>query len=118
MRKKIILFGGLAMLCQTFTACKKTDQLVKTIDTPSDSTPVEQITVSGTDMVIESLNGTITANEIAAFKNFMTTQKTPANNDENIWVFGAPGNNTEACGHIVDEGKKTIQLLIWPVIHF
>jgi len=49
-------------------------------------------------MIIESLSGPITKNEIDAFKNYMANWETPKPNSGNGWVFGNPGKAIEACG--------------------
>jgi hypothetical protein len=49
-------------------------------------------------LVLESLTGAVTTNEINAFKAYMATYPTPAPNSGNGWVFGDPGKAIEACG--------------------
>jgi len=48
-------------------------------------------------MVIESLDGPVTANEIAAFKAFAGKEEAPPGNN-NVWVYGNGGKAIEACG--------------------
>lgn len=54
--------------------------------------------VSGSPMIIESLSGAVTQNEIDVFKNYMSNFPAPAPNSGNGWVFGNPGKAIEACG--------------------
>ena len=50
-------------------------------------------------MILDSLTGPVTQNEINAFKVYMTAKvQAPASNDENVWVYGNPGKAIEACG--------------------
>lgn len=53
---------------------------------------------SGGSMIVESLSGPVTQNEIDAFKNYMANWETPKPNSGNGWVFGNPGKAIEACG--------------------
>jgi hypothetical protein len=99
MKKKIILLGGLAMLCtQILTSCKKsaTDTNQTTTTNPTGGGTTTPVTNKG--MIVESLTGAITVSEILAFKTYMQTVSAPATNDENIWVFGNAGKAIEACG--------------------
>lgn len=54
-------------------------------------------TVAAT-MAIDSLSGAITANEIAAFKNYMATTTIATNNAGNAWLFGSSGKESQALG--------------------
>jgi hypothetical protein len=49
-------------------------------------------------IIIESLNGSVTQNEIQAFKSFMQTRNISNNNVGNDWVYGDSGKDTEALG--------------------
>lgn len=53
-------------------------------------------------MVVESLNGALTTNEISAFKSYMAGVAAPTLGDQNIWVFGNSGKDIEACGLMYD----------------
>ncbi|MDB5005193.1 MAG: hypothetical protein JWQ34_3418 [Mucilaginibacter sp.] len=48
-------------------------------------------------MIIENLDGPVTANEINAFKAHIKTAPAPPGNG-NVWVFGNGGKSIEACG--------------------
>jgi hypothetical protein len=48
-------------------------------------------------MLVESLKGPVTPNEINAFKDHIQTVAAPPGNG-NIWVFGNGGKSIEACG--------------------
>jgi hypothetical protein len=52
----------------------------------------------GPKMIVEKLTGSITANELAAFKAHIRAVDVPDHNDRNIWVYGNPGKMIEACG--------------------
>ncbi|MES2275383.1 MAG: alpha-1,2-mannosidase [Bacteroidota bacterium] len=52
----------------------------------------------GPKMIVESLKGPITPNELAAFKAHISKVDVPDHNDRNIWVYGNPGKMLEACG--------------------
>ena len=54
------------------------------------------------DMMIESLDGPVTTNEIAAFKAFMRTQPAGGDNNHNYWVYGDGGKNIEALGMVYE----------------
>src|SRR4051812_30221086 len=56
--------------------------------------------LSAAEMLIESLDGPVTANEIAAFKAYMKTRPTSDNNVGNDWVYGNAGKDTEALGMV------------------
>jgi hypothetical protein len=52
-------------------------------------------------LLIESLTGPVTSNEISAFKAFMKAQtppRTPWGANHNAWAFGSGGRNLEAMG--------------------
>lgn len=57
-----------------------------------------KIPAAGSPMIVESLSGPVTQNEIEAFKNYMANWETPKPNSGNGWVFGNPGKAIEACG--------------------
>lgn len=52
----------------------------------------------GAEMVIESLDGAVTRDEIASFKTFMQGRQPSDNNVGNDWVYGESGKDTEALG--------------------
>jgi hypothetical protein len=54
------------------------------------------------EMLVESLDGSVTANEIAAFTAFMKTQPAEGDNNHNHWVYGSGGKNIEALGMIYE----------------
>lgn len=53
-------------------------------------------------MIIDSLSGPLTPNEISAFKTYMLKIVAPAKGGQNVWVFGSPGKSIEACGLMYD----------------
>ncbi|QKJ33269.1 alpha-1,2-mannosidase [Mucilaginibacter mali] len=60
-------------------------------------------------MIVESLKGPITPNELAAFKAHIAAVNVPDHNDGNIWVYGNPGKIIEACGLMYEAtGDKAI----------
>lgn len=58
-------------------------------------------------MVIESLSGPVTQNEISAFKSHMLTVPAPTNGNGNVWVYGNPGKSLEACGLMYEATRDT-----------
>jgi hypothetical protein len=58
--------------------------------------------VRAAEMIIESIDGPVTQNEIKAFKIFMQAQPTSDNNIGNDWVYGSAGKNTEALGMVYE----------------
>lgn len=92
-----MLLAGLAMLCSfAFTSCKKSDTPESQVTNPTTNTGGSTTTPKG--MVVESISGALTANEIAGFKAYMLTVAAPTANDDNVWVFGNAGKAIEACG--------------------
>src|SRR5215471_8370881 len=59
------------------------------------------------DMAIDSLDGSITSNEIASFKIFMQARAPSADNIGNDWVYGNSGKDTEALGLMFDVTRDT-----------
>jgi len=54
-------------------------------------------------LLLESLDGPITVNELAAFKAYIQDYNpNPNKNDGNVWVFGNRGKAIEACGLMVE----------------
>jgi hypothetical protein len=53
---------------------------------------------SAAELLIESLDGPVTTNEIAAFKSFMESRPASGDNVGNDWVYGNSGKDTEALG--------------------
>src|SRR5262245_54682436 len=58
--------------------------------------------VSGAEMLIESLEGPVTSKEIAAFKAYMRERPTSDNNVGNDRVYGDAGKDTEALGMVYE----------------
>lgn len=59
-------------------------------------------------MVVESLTGPVTQNEITSFKAYMRLKvQAPAANDANIWVYGNSGKAIEACGLMYEASGDT-----------
>jgi len=65
-------------------------------------------------MIIESLNGPVTKNEIDAFKSYLRGLELPPPNSGNGWVFGNPGKEIEACGlmYEVSHDKEILDRMI------
>ena len=67
-------------------------------------------------MVVESLSGPVTQNEIDAFKSYMQLKvQLPEKGSGNVWVFGYAGKAIEACG-LMYEASHDIAILdrmIW-----
>jgi hypothetical protein len=57
-------------------------------------------------MIIENLDGPVTANEINAFKAHIKTAPAPSGNG-NAWVFGIGGKSIEACGLMYEVSHDT-----------
>ena len=53
-------------------------------------------------MLVETLDGPVTTNEIAAFKAFMVTQTVRDDNNHNNWVYGNGGKDIEALGLVYE----------------
>ena len=87
--------GGLILAQLAFYSCKK-NTTVNELPEQGSSNKLSQ-TFAGS-MIIESLTGPVTSNEITAFKDYMADVNAPANNDQNVWVFGNPGKAIESCG--------------------
>jgi hypothetical protein len=70
-------------------------------------------------LIIESLDGPVTTNEIKAFKAFMQRQtppRTPWDSSHNAWAFGSGGRNLEALGMMYEvSGDMEIlnQMISW-----
>jgi hypothetical protein len=63
---------------------------------------------SAQPMVVESMSGTLTQNEINAFKTYAQQKITaPSSWYDNVWVFGDPGKAIEACGLMYEASKDT-----------
>ncbi len=59
-------------------------------------------------MIVESMTGALTQNEINAFKTFAQQKITaPSSWYDNVWVFGASGKAIEACGLMYEASKDT-----------
>ncbi|WP_448699203.1 alpha-1,2-mannosidase [Mucilaginibacter sp. AW1-3] len=73
-----------------------------------------KVPAPGSPMIIESLSGPVTKNEIDAFKNYMANWETPKPNSGNSWVFGNPGKAIEACGMMyeVSHDKEILDKMI------
>ncbi|OCX53187.1 hypothetical protein BEL04_02425 [Mucilaginibacter sp. PPCGB 2223] len=69
---------------------------------------------AGSPMIIESLSGSVTQNEINAFKNHIRNLELPPPDSGNGWVFGNPGKLTEACGlmYEVSHDKEILDKMI------
>jgi hypothetical protein len=64
--------------------------------------------VSAQSMIVESLTGALTQNEINAFRTYAQQKiALPSNGIGNVWVFGAPGKAIEACGLMYEASKDT-----------
>ena len=63
---------------------------------------VAVLPIRAAEMLIENLDGPVTANEIAAFKAFMKSQPAAGDNNHNHWVYGSGGKNIEALGMIYE----------------
>src|SRR5437764_14956210 len=58
---------------------------------------------SGAEMLIERLDGPVTANEVRAFKQFMKQEvKLPPDNNHNGFVYGSAGGAAEALGDVYE----------------
>jgi hypothetical protein len=65
-------------------------------------------------MIVESLDGPVTQNEIDAFKAHIQTVEAPPGNG-NVWVFGNGGKSIEACGlmYEVSQDKAILNRMIY-----
>src|SRR5256885_2214388 len=58
---------------------------------------------SGAEMLIERLDGPVTANEARAFKQFVKQEiKLPPDNNHNGFVYGSAGGAAEALGDVYE----------------
>ncbi len=104
-RKNISKLSFIALFFLASAACsKKVDLLPVKNDT---AIKPESLTVAaGSAMLVESLTGPVTVNELNAFKNYIQTKvSAPPANDGNIWVYGNSGKQLEACGLMYDATK-------------
>ncbi len=74
-------------------------------------------TTAQAQMVIDSLSGPVTHNEIDSFKAYMKVQtppSTPWGNSHNAWAFGSGGRNLEAMGmmHEVSGDIEILNLMV------
>jgi hypothetical protein len=112
MKKSITLLVGLACFALIFSSCTKTE--LKSSSSAADSAFQKSSTtrlssLATGSLLVESLNGPITTNEITAFKSYMASVSAPATNDQNIWVYGNSGKQIEACGLMYEAtGDQTI----------
>jgi hypothetical protein len=103
--KRIIVFM-LLPLCYFVVAFTNGKKMAPATITAPDSTNTISTPPADNPMIIESLTGAVTQNEINAFKAYMSTNfKTPAGNSGNGWVFGNPGKAIEACGLMYEASK-------------
>jgi hypothetical protein len=104
MKRKITMLLGIGCcLAQILSSCKKSESLQSLADAGSGTAKNSKLgTQASGSLLVESLTGPITTNEITAFKNYMNTVSAPATNDQNIWVFGNSGKQIEACGLMYD----------------
>jgi hypothetical protein len=58
--------------------------------------------IAANSLVVEKLDGPVTATEIHAFKNFMREVPPPTNNIHNAMVYGGSGMAVEALGRMVE----------------
>jgi hypothetical protein len=101
MKKNTLLIPALCVAFFLTCSCKKTFTPVSTdaITTQKTASPGGNLsTFSTSSLLLESLTGPVTQNEINAFKTYMASYPTPAPNSGNGWVFGDPGKAIEACG--------------------
>jgi hypothetical protein len=66
-------------------------------------TPV--LAARAANLVIENVDGPVTAREIAAFKVFMPGESASGNNAGNRWVYGSAGKDMEALGMVYEISK-------------
>jgi hypothetical protein len=59
------------------------------------------------EMLVESLDGPVTTNEIATFKAFMQAQPASGDNTGNYWVYGRGGADIEALGMVYEISGDT-----------
>ena len=65
-----------------------------------------QPSLEAQSMLLESLTGPVTQNEINAFKVYVQQKITaPSYNGGNIWVYGNSGKQIEACGLMYEVSK-------------
>jgi hypothetical protein len=65
---------------------------------------------SAAEMVVESVDGPVTQNEITAFKTFMAARPASSDNIGNDWVYGDSGKDTESLGMVYEISKDTALL--------
>ncbi len=72
------------------------------------------VTGARADMVIESLEGPVTAAEMRAFKEHMRTVRVPKDNDGNAMVYGSGGNAVESLGDVyqVSRDAEVLDLML------
>lgn len=107
----MLIAGSVFAFAQIFYACNKGIDPQSVNSRPTDlqastNNPRSLSTAASSSLVIENLTGDVTANESTSFLNYMNGVSAPAQNDQNIWVFGAPGYQTEACGLMYDATKN------------
>jgi len=112
MKKPVIIYGALLLFSSAlWYGCQKpatfTDGTTATAATGTTSPGFTNKITSGSSLVIEGLNGDITANETNAFLAYVNPISAPATNDQNTWVFGNPAYQTEACGLMYDATGNT-----------
>lgn len=101
MKKKLIVLSTLICVLFAFFSCQK--KMLTDEDVSAEVSNDRFLKTRGAnDMVVESLMGPITSNEITAFKNYIQNYAAPSNNDQNVWVFGNPGKAIEASGLMYD----------------
>ena len=61
-------------------------------------------------MILDSLTGPVTTNEINAFKTYMNSRAAPTDHDQNVWVYGNPGKCIEACGLMYETTEDMVLL--------
>jgi hypothetical protein len=59
-------------------------------------------TARSAEMLIESLDGPVTKNEITAFKTFITSLPATGDNNHNNWVYGNGGKSIESAGMVFE----------------
>jgi hypothetical protein len=78
-----------------------------TLSSIAQEAPVQETekVTKGPAMVVESLSGKVTPNEINAFKDYINAVPAPAMHDRNVMVYGNPGKMLEACGMMYEVTK-------------
>jgi autotransporter-associated beta strand protein len=72
--------------------------------------------VRAANMVVDSLTGPVTSNEINSFKNYMNARTPGSSNIDNEWVYNNSGTDTESLGLMYEVTRDTA--ILNRMLHF